>query len=49
MGYQMHKLYDLQNIIIIIMFNFDLIRDSIAISKDIRTHIMCKCAIHHII
>jgi len=29
-------------------FNFDLIRDTIA-SRDIMTHLMGKCAIHHII
>jgi len=28
------------------MFNFDLIRDTISISKDIMTHFMNKCAIH---
>jgi len=44
---KMHKLYDLQNKIIIKMFNFDLFGDSIAISKDIMTHRMSKCAIHH--
>jgi len=31
------------------MFNFDLMRDTIAISKDIMTHVMGKCPIHHII
>jgi len=31
------------------MFNFDLIRDTVAISKDIMTHLMGKCAIHYII
>ena len=31
------------------MFNFDLIRDTIVVSKDIMTHLMGKCAIHHII
>jgi len=31
------------------MFNFDLIGDTIAISKYIMTHFMDKCAIHHII
>jgi len=31
------------------MFNFDLIRDKIAISKDIMTHLMSKCAMHLII
>jgi len=31
------------------MFNFDLIRDTIAISKDIMSHLMGKCAIHHIV
>jgi len=45
----MHKIYGLQNKIIIKMYNFDLIKDSIAISKDIMTHLMSKCAIHHII
>jgi hypothetical protein len=45
----MHKIYDLQNKIIIKMFNFDLTRDSIAISKDIMIHLMSKCAIYHII
>jgi len=45
----MYKIYDLQNKIIIKMFNFDLIRDSIAISKDIMIHLMSKCTIHHII
>jgi hypothetical protein len=51
--FQMHKLYDLQNKIIIIliikMFNLDLNRDSIPISKDIMKHLIGKCAIHHII
>ena len=28
------------------MFNFDLIKDTIAISKDIMTYLMAKCAIH---
>jgi len=45
----MQKIYDLQNKIMIKMFNFDLIRDSIAISKDIMIHLMDKCAMHHII
>ena len=45
----MQKIYDLQNKTMIKMFNFDLIRDSIAISKDIMTHLMDKCAMHHII
>jgi len=45
----MHKIYDLQNKIIIKMFNFDLIKNSFAISRDIMTHLMSKCAIHHII
>ena len=31
------------------MFNFDLIIDTIAISKDIMTHFMDKCAVHYII
>jgi len=31
------------------MFNFDLIRDTIAKGKDIMTHLIEKCAIHHII
>jgi len=31
------------------MFNFDLIRDTIAINKDIMTHLIEKCAMHHII
>jgi len=31
------------------MFNFNLIRDAIAINKDIMTHLIGKCAIHHII
>jgi len=31
------------------MFSFDLIRDTITISKDIMTHFMDKCTIHHII
>ena len=31
------------------MFNFDLIRDIIAISKDIMTHLMGKSAINRII
>jgi len=41
----MHKLYDLRNKLIIKMFNFDLIRGSIAISKDIMTHFIDKCAV----
>jgi len=45
----MHKIYDLQNKIIIKMFNFDLIKDSIAISEDTITHFMGKCTMHHII
>jgi len=45
----MHKIYDLQNKIIIKKFNFDLIMDSIAINKDIMTLLMNKCAIHRII
>jgi len=45
----MHKIYDLQNKIIIKMFNFHLMRDSIAISKDIMTYLISKCAIHQII
>ena len=44
----MHKIYYLQNKMIIKMFNFDLIKDSIAINKDIMTRLMSKCAIHHI-
>jgi hypothetical protein len=31
------------------MFNLDLIRDTIARSKDMMTHLMGKCAIHHIV
>ena len=31
------------------MFNFDLIRDAMPISKDIITHLMDKCTLHHII
>jgi len=31
------------------MFNFDLIRDTITISKDIMTRLMGKYLIHHII
>jgi len=31
------------------MFIFDLIRDTIAISKDTMAHLMGKCTIHHII
>jgi len=45
----MHTIYDLQNKIIIKMFNFDLLKDSIVLSKDIITHLMSKCVIHHII
>ena len=45
----MHKIYDLQNKIIIKKFDFDLIMDSIAINKDIMTLLMNKCAIHRII
>ena len=41
----MHKLYDLRNKLIIKMFNFDLIRGSIGISKDIMTYFIGKCAI----